>query len=192
MAPRIGVVFDLTGDGKTVLKGNYGLFWHNPGVGVGGNANPNTAAKSATYAWNDAQRRSALAAGRRRRTPAQPSLEGGDQVDPNIKAPYTHEASVWLERQLTDTMGVRAGFVYKTEDDLIATYQPGRGRCHASTRVPFTFVDIGVDGRARHGRRQQHHDARPAERAPAAQLPDDPGRDERRRSSRATRPSRSR
>ena len=62
-APRIGVVFDLTGDGRTVIKGNYGLFWHNPGVGVGSDANPNTATKSATYGWNDAQWRPALAAG---------------------------------------------------------------------------------------------------------------------------------
>jgi len=38
------VVFDLSGDGKTVLKGNYGYFWHNPGVGVGSSANPNTPA----------------------------------------------------------------------------------------------------------------------------------------------------
>ena len=53
VAPRIGVTYDLTGDGKTILKGNYGLFFHNPGAGVGGNGNPNTAAKSATYQWND-------------------------------------------------------------------------------------------------------------------------------------------
>ena len=57
------MTFDLSGDGKTVLKGNYGLYWHNPGVGVGSDANPNTAGKSATYTWNDAQRRPALAAG---------------------------------------------------------------------------------------------------------------------------------
>ena len=66
-------------------------------------------------------------------------------MDPNIKAPYSHEASAWLERQLTDTMGVRAGFVYKTEDDLIATdYQPLRPA--SAYNVPFTFVDLGVDG----------------------------------------------
>ena len=65
-APRIGVVFDLAGDGKTVLKANYGLYWHNPGVGIGGNANPNTANKSRpTWTTLDAthQRRPALAAG---------------------------------------------------------------------------------------------------------------------------------
>jgi hypothetical protein len=45
-------------------------------------------------------------------------------------------------------MGVRAGYVYKTEDDLISTYQPGRGLdAYAQFGAPFTFVDIGVDGR---------------------------------------------
>ena len=33
-APRIGAIYDLTGDGKMVIKANYGLYWHNPGVGV--------------------------------------------------------------------------------------------------------------------------------------------------------------
>ena len=45
--------YDLSGNGKTVLKANYGLYWHNPGVTVPGNGNPNTAAKQATYTWND-------------------------------------------------------------------------------------------------------------------------------------------
>jgi hypothetical protein len=51
---------------------------------------------------------------------------------------------MWLERQVTDTMGVRAGFVYKTEDDLISTYQMSRGL--ETYTVPFVFVDRGVDG----------------------------------------------
>ena len=145
VAPRIGVTFDLTGDGKTVLKGNYGLFWHNPGAGVGGSGNPNTAGKSATYSWNDIN-------GDRRWQPGEEgaqvsaSLEGAIGVDPNIKAPYTHEASAWVERQLSDTMGMRAGFVYKTEDDLIATYQPFRGP--SAFTIPYSYVDNGLDGRA--------------------------------------------
>jgi len=145
VAPRIGVTFDLTGDGKTVLKGNYGLFWHNPGAGVGGNGNPNTADKRATYTWNDINGDRRWQSGEEG-AQVSASLEGAIGVDPNIKAPYTHEASAWVERQLTDTMGVRAGFVYKTEDDLIATFQPGRGP--AAFTVPYTYVDNGVDGRA--------------------------------------------
>jgi len=144
-APRIGVTFDLTGDGKTVLKGNYGLYWHNPGAGIGGSGNANTAGKSASYTWNDLNGDRRWQAGEEG-VQLSASLEGAIGVDPKIKAPYTHEASGCVERQLSDTMGLRAGVVYKTEDDLIATYQPGRG-LDAYT-VPFNFTDIGVDGRA--------------------------------------------
>jgi hypothetical protein len=145
VAPRVGLVFDISGDGRTVIKGNYGYFWHNPGVGVGSEANPNTAAKQETYQWNDTN-------GDRRWQPGEQgnrlsqALEGGVLLQDGIKQPYTHEASVWLERQLSDSVGIRGGFVYKTEDDLIdANYQPLRG-LNAFT-VPFTFVDIGLDGR---------------------------------------------
>jgi hypothetical protein len=144
-APRVGVVYDFTGSGRTVLKANYGLYWHNPGAGIGANANPNIANKSATYTWVDAN-------GDRRWQPGEEtvrtaaSLDSNLTIDPNIKNPYTHEASVWIERQLTNTMGARAGFVYKTEDDLIATFQPGRPP--SAFTVPYTFNDNGVDGRA--------------------------------------------
>ena len=62
-APRIGVVYDLRGDGRTVIKANYGLYWHNPGVGVGADANPNTGNKSVDLHLERRQRRSPLAAG---------------------------------------------------------------------------------------------------------------------------------
>lgn len=145
VAPRIGGTFDLSGDGKTVFKANYGLFWHNPGVGVGSNANPNTTAKSGTYVWNDLN-------GDRRWQPGEEgnrtglSLEGSIGLDPNIESPITHEASAWLERQLSETMGLRAGFVYKTQDNLIQTYVPGRSVLNGAYSVPFPFTDIGVDG----------------------------------------------
>jgi hypothetical protein len=145
-APRVGVVFDLTGDGKTVLKGNYGFFWHNPGVGVGSDANPNTAAKQATYQWNDTNLDRRWQPGEQGNLLSQ-ALEGGVLLADGIKQPYTHEVSVWLERQLADTLGVRAGFVYKTEDDLIDNgWQPFRAS--SAFTVPYTFVDLGVDGRS--------------------------------------------
>ena len=146
IAPRIGVTFDLTGDGKTVLKGNYGLYWHNPGVGVPSDVNPNTGTKSATYGWNDINGDRRWQAGEQTALQSA-SLEGAVRLDPNIKAPYTHEAAGWIERQLSDTIGIRAGYVYKTEEDLISLYIPTRGLdVFARSGVPFTFVDIGVDG----------------------------------------------
>ena len=150
MAPRIGFVFDLSGDGRTVVKANYGLYWHNPGVGIPDNANPNTGSKSATYGWNDQASCAGCINGDRRWQPGEEtarqtaSLEGALVLDPNLKDPYSHEAAVWLERQLTDTIGVRAGYVYKTEDDLIEQYIAARS-VDAYT-VPYNFTDIGVDG----------------------------------------------
>ena len=41
-------------------------------------------------------------------------------------------------------MGVRAGFVYKTEDDLIGIYVPGRSVLNGAYSVPFPFTDIGA------------------------------------------------
>ena len=39
--PRLGATYDLFGTGKTVLKGNWGLYRFNPGVGVANSANIN-------------------------------------------------------------------------------------------------------------------------------------------------------
>ncbi len=143
-APRIGVVYDLSGDGRSVIKANYGLYWHNPGPGLAGSSNANQAGKSATYAWNDANGDRRFQLGEQGTLLAS-ALAGAVSIDPGIKQPFTHEAGVFFEQQLTDTMGARVGFVYKTEDDLWATYRPGRPISAYST--PFSFVDIGVDGR---------------------------------------------
>ncbi len=151
-APRLGYVFDLAGNGKTVIKANYGFYWHNPGVAISQNANPNIANKSMTFNWNDQADCPGCIKGDKRWQPgeegAQPTaqaLVGAIKLNPDIKSPYSHEAAVWVERQVSNTMGVRTGFVYKTEDDLISdNYQLDRPIGAYTT--PFTFVDIGVDG----------------------------------------------
>jgi len=122
-APRIGATYDFSGTGKSVLKANYGLFWHNPGVGLGGNANPNQSSKTITYAWNDANGNRRFDAGENGANAISTNLAGAVQFDRNIKQPFTHEASAFFEQQLTDTLGVRAGYVYKTEADLTGQWQ---------------------------------------------------------------------
>jgi carboxypeptidase family protein len=142
-APRLGFIFDLAGDGRSVVKANYGLFWHNPGPGIAGSANPNQAEKSVTYTWNDTNADKHWQPGEEG-TVLDSALAGALSIDPNISQPYTHEAGVFFEREIADTFGTRVGFVYKTEDDLWTTYRPGRG-LDAYT-VPFAFTDIGEDG----------------------------------------------
>jgi hypothetical protein len=143
-APRVGMVFDLTGDGKTVVKANYGLYWHNPGVGLSSDANPNQSSKNVTYTWNDANGDRRWQPGEEGANPTSSNLAGGRDIDPNLKQPYTHEFGIFFERQLAEAIGSRVGFVYKTEDDLFEDYQVFRPPSAYSE--PFPFVDIGRDG----------------------------------------------
>jgi len=144
LGPRIGLTYDLAGDGKTVVKASYGLFWHNPGPGVSADANPNQNNKSVTYSWTDRNGDKRYQAGEESANPTATTLAGTIQLDPNITAPYSHDASFYLERQISDSIGTRVGFVYKTEDDLIAQYNPGRPI--SAYTVPYSVVDPGVDG----------------------------------------------
>jgi len=142
-APRLGLVYDFSGTGKSVLKVNYGLFWHNPGVGLAADANPNQASKTETYQWNDLNGDRRFQLGEQGARVAS-ALAGAVSLDPNLRQPYTHETGVFFEQQITEGFGTRLGYVYKTEDDLYGQWQPGRSR--SAFTVPFTFVDIGLDG----------------------------------------------
>jgi hypothetical protein len=144
IGPRLGLTYDLAGDGKTVIKASYGLFWHNPGPGVSADANPNQNNKSVTYTWTDRNLDKHYQLGEESANPTSTSLAGTIQLDPNITSPYSHDGTIYLERQVSSSIGARVGFIYKTEDDLIAQYNPGRP-IEAYT-VPYSFVDVGVDG----------------------------------------------
>lgn len=143
IVPRIGVVYSLDQDSRTVLKLNYGLFKHNPGPGIAAAGNPNQAGKTATYEWRDANGNRVWDPGEQGAL-VSTALAGTISVDPDIKQPYTHEVSAFVERQLLADLGIRAGVVYKTEDDDWFTMQPGRP-IEAYT-VPFTVTDPGPDG----------------------------------------------
>ncbi len=161
LGPRIGLTYDLAGDGKTVVKASYGLFWHNPGPGVSANANPNQNNKSVTYTWTDRNGDRHYQLGEQSANPTATTLAGTIQLDPNITSPYSHDASFYLERQVSDSIGARVGFVYKSEDDLIAQYNPGRP-IEAYT-VPYTDRRPGCRWRDQHRGRRHHQAARRAQ-----------------------------
>jgi hypothetical protein len=143
IGPRAGITYDIAGDGRTVIKASYGLFWHNPGPAVSADANPNQNNKSVTYTWNDRNGDRLYQLGEEVGAPTNTTLAGTIQLDPEITEPYSHDVSIYLERQLGTTIGARVGFVYKTEDDLIGQYNPGRP-IEAYT-VAFPFPDVGAD-----------------------------------------------
>jgi len=142
VVPRVGVVYDLAGDGKTVVKANYGFFRHNPGIDPAADANPNQASKFVRYQWTDLNGDRTFQFGEQGNI-IQDNRTGGRLVDPNISQPYTHEVSVFVERQLFPELGARVGYVYKTNDDVADTYFFDRPP--SAYTQPFTFTDIGQD-----------------------------------------------
>jgi Carboxypeptidase regulatory-like domain len=149
IVPRLGMTYDLMGDGKTVVKVNYGLFGFNPGVGVSANGNPNQATKSVTYSWKDAGGCAGCIAGDGIYQAGEEggitanSLSNAVSVDPGLFQPTSTQATAYLERQLTEGVGARLGFVYFKVKDQVATFQPFRPA--SAYTVPFTVIDKGPD-----------------------------------------------
>jgi hypothetical protein len=146
IAPRVGATYDVSGDGKTILKANYGRYFFNPGVNLANAINPNNDTQFCTYAWNDANRDLLWQQGEQG---ALASCSGGTSnvsVDPNLKNSVTNEFSTWIERSLGSSVGVRLGFVLKQDRD--GYQQENINRPRSAWNVPTTVTDIGPDGRA--------------------------------------------
>jgi len=148
--PRVGVIHDLRGDGKTVLKVNFSLYAFNPGISLGGLANQNQLQKTVTYAWTDNRVCAGCIAGDGIYQPGEEgnllasTLSGNIRIDSNLKQPTSSQTTAFLERQLTEGVGARVGFIYYTVKDQVTTYQAFRPP--SAYTVPFTIVDRGIDG----------------------------------------------
>ena len=143
LVPRIGMVYDLSGNGTMVVKANYGFYRHNPGPGAAASGNPNQQQKDLTYTWNDLNGDRLFQNGEQVTLVLDRTRPGGTLVDPNITQPYTHEFTTFAERQLSQTIGMRVGYVFKSNDNLTQVYQPFRGP--DAFTVPFSVNDIGPD-----------------------------------------------
>jgi len=150
VVPRLGISYDLFGTGKTVLKGNWGLYKFNPGVGVAQNANPNQDLKTITYQWTDNKVCPTCIPGDKKYQPGEEgnvtatALAGAISVDPNLEQPSSTQSTAFVEQQLTEGVAARAGFVYLSVKNQTGTAQPLRPP--SAYTVPFTVNDAGVDG----------------------------------------------
>src|SRR5258708_21193198 len=128
--PRLGLSYDLMGDGKTVLKLNYGLYRFNPGVGLASSANPNQAVKSITYNWTDAGNCAGCIAGDRlfqvgeQGALTSSALAGTTSVDPNLKQPHSTQVTAYLQPQISGGFGPRPRFVLNKPFNQFETFQP--------------------------------------------------------------------
>ena len=144
-APRLGVTYDLSGDGKTVLKANYASYWWNPGTtSIDSLVNPNSPDWYRRYRWNDSNNDGVWQPGEQGQLNSSSGGVGSTQLDPNLQDQRTREFATFLERELFANFGVHAGFVWRRIDQL---YQSDNlNRPIDAFNVPITIHDPGPDG----------------------------------------------
>ncbi|MGE0866653.1 MAG: carboxypeptidase regulatory-like domain-containing protein [Vicinamibacterales bacterium] len=144
IVPRIGATYDLQGNGQTVLKANWGRFYFNPGVNLADSVNANTGSQYADYVWNDLNNDRVYQPGEEGVLQTRFGGVANASIDPNLKNSYTDEASVFVERAVITDLGIRAGFVWKKDND--GWQQVNANRPMSAFNVPTTVADPGPDG----------------------------------------------
>jgi Carboxypeptidase regulatory-like domain/TonB dependent receptor len=149
LAPRAHVAFDISGDGKTVIKGGYGRFNQlrevRPDVT---NLNQNLPLTT-TWDWHDNN-------GNKQYDPGEVNLDpkgsdfrsiGGGSlgvVNPNEKQPKTDEFSLTFERELVANTAMRVTGVYSRNFNAYGLSEISR---EGQYTIPVTNLDPGPDGR---------------------------------------------
>jgi len=145
--PRLGASYDLTGDGKTLVKGSYGQFWLYPGADFASSINPNASTWYRQYRWTtDLNGNGVWDPGEEG---AQIGVSGGSAstaLDPNLQNTYTRQATTYVEREVAANFGVRTGFVWNGRRQVRGNVNANRP--FAGYTVPVVIRDPGPDGRA--------------------------------------------
>jgi hypothetical protein len=143
--PRLGMVFDLTGAGRTVLKANWGRYAWNPGAsGIGASVNENAPDWYRRYQWRDNDGDLRYDAGEEGVIIAQRGGAATSFLDPNIKDTMTSEFSTWLEHEVMPGFAVAGGYVYRSIKDFQVLVNENRPM--SAFNVPITIRDPGPDG----------------------------------------------
>lgn len=155
VAPRIGGVFAVTSDQRTLIKASYGIYWDSPGFTLANQGNPNPNNNFTRYEWINPTPRF--------NEQGLPIYEGPQQLgrvisvsgaradfapavtyDPGLKDQFAHSASVFFEREIGANFGLRTGVVWngvRNPRTVVNISQP-----FEAFNQPVTVTNPGPDG----------------------------------------------
>jgi outer membrane receptor protein involved in Fe transport len=124
VAPRVGVAYDLFGNGKTAVKAFYGRYY-----AIYANnftsLNP-SGANYRTYQFLDPNRNGVYDGPSELGTLVSSTGGSSTTVDPNLKQPYGDEVSASIEHQFWGESSVRAVYVHKTSKNVFGVVNLAR------------------------------------------------------------------
>lgn len=133
VAPRLGAIWNVRGNGKAALKLALGRYYYQVSAGLPDNVNPN-GLSGETFLWNDLNGDLLFEAGE-----AGESLGafGGlvTSMDPGIDQPYSDELVASFDYELFTNFRLSAGVTYRREKNLIGV------RNTAAIWIPTQVVD---------------------------------------------------
>jgi carboxypeptidase family protein len=155
--PRLGAAWDVTGSGKTVVKGSWGMFGDTMGDLYANNFNPNAAATQ-TYTWtgpcvttqynNNTFNNSScdVDPGFLASLPSRTALSatGGINsiLNPDLKQNKTFEYSARIERELIPNVAISGGWISHRVENLYYNLQVNRPYDQWVPATPATpFLD---------------------------------------------------
>ncbi len=150
VSPRLRAALDVTGDGRTVIKGGWGRYYYRRVIeGDVSFADPNNFV-TATYRWLDPNGNRDYDPGEVDWNPNGPAFistsgEVTTIVNPDEKVPTDDEFSLTLERQIGSATGIRITTVYSTRVNPYRLTNLLRPPAAYSNAV--TVPDPGPDGR---------------------------------------------
>jgi hypothetical protein len=142
IAPRLGMAYDIFGNGRTTIKVSWGRFYNNPGIDISNNVNP-IRQLSYTFKWN-APLNTVYFSPSQLGAFASSTGSALSPLDPHIRDPYLDDYSGYVEHQINRSWVVRSGFVYrKAAHSWVAVEQ---NRLTSLYTQPVTVTDPGPKG----------------------------------------------
>jgi hypothetical protein len=154
LSPRLGVVWDIFGDGKTALKASFGRYYE-PVWSAKYNGAQIFGASSINYYWNDLNGNKLMDL---------PPVDTYDvtsypEQDPNfnyypsdLKPPHMYEVIAGIEREIIKDFRLGFDFIWKQNKNIVDDSDLNNGYDIAATDskgliwIPFSFIDPGWDG----------------------------------------------
>jgi outer membrane receptor protein involved in Fe transport len=145
-APRAAVAWDVTGQGKTVMKATYGRF--NTEAAIAANYNQYTTFQT-VYRWSDPNRNG-------RYDPGEVNLDtngpdfisttsaANNKINTDLRLSHVNEATASIEHELAPNLAVRGLYVLKHTGSDYSTINVLRP--YSAFNIPITRTDPGPDG----------------------------------------------